>query len=139
MSYITIKEAKRITGLGETTLSKAAHRGAIKGKKVKKAWLLDKHSVEAFRSEHKPHLKPHVVTNRPSTKPKAYSVIGSSEQLCLFSTKELEQMQMEPLETSALTEDVKHDKEAYTWQDLERAYKQGIIKGLSMSYREELN
>ena len=30
-------------------------------------------------------------------------------------------------------------KDSYTWQDLERAYKQGIIKGLSMSYREELN
>ena len=106
MSYITIKEAKRITGLGETTLSKAAHRGAIKGKKVKKAWLLDKHSVEAFRSEHKPHLKPHVVTNRPSTKLKVDEPVL---------------------------------KDSYTWQDLERAYKQGIIKGLSMSYREELN
>ena len=133
MSYITIKEAKRITGLGETTLSKAAHRGAIKGKKVKKAWLLDKHSVEAFRSEHKPHLKPHVVTNRPSTNHKPYSFIGSSEQLCLFSSKELEEME----KTLKVDEPVL--KDSYTWQDLERAYKQGIIKGLSMSYREELN
>lgn len=131
--YITIKEANKITGLGQTTLSKAAHSGAIKGKKVKKAWLLDKKSVEEYRQEHKPHVKPHIVTNRPSTKHKPYTVIGSSEQLCLFNDKELAEMEKE------LATDVPMLKDTYTWQDLEKAYKKGIIKGLSMSYREELN
>jgi len=133
MTFITIKEAKRLTGLGETTLSKAAHRGAIKGKKVKSTWQLDKKSVEAFRSEHKPHLKPHVVTNRPSTKHKPYTIIGNDEQLCLFTDEELKAME------TTLTVDVETETKVYTWHDLEKAYKQGLIKGLSMSYREELN
>lgn len=143
--FITVSEAMVATGLGRSTLAKAARDGLIYSTKEKGAWLLlakdvinlNKNSRNRKSKNEVPKLTMKVKDKKEIEKIKKDYKKAEPEQLTLFANDE--EIRPTPKHAKKSEASAWEDAPRFTYRDLLEQYKRGIAEGIRLATEGKTN